>query len=91
MVGLWVAVSPGFVDEEKHAPRVVRIIGDQQAAFTRRDVFALLQAETANVAPGADRLSLMACQESLRAVFDNRNLARAAKIHDGRHVTRVSK
>src|SRR5262249_8692862 len=82
---------PRLVDEQEHPPGVLRLIRRDQAAFARRDVLALLQAKSTDVADRPYRLARLASTKGLGTIFDHRNAAWPAVPHDRRDIARISK
>ncbi len=74
VVGLRIPIAPGLVDVKVHAPGQCRVVADDESTLTRRDVLALLQAEAADVAPGANIPSRVLGQEGLGTVLDYRDI-----------------
>ena len=90
VVGLGVAISPGFVDEQKAAATEGIVVGDNQATFAGGHVLALLGAEAADGAEGADVLAVGLGVEGLSAVFNDRQVVLAGQFHDRGHFAGVA-
>jgi hypothetical protein len=90
MVRLRVAVAPGLVDDQEHSPGQGRVAADDEAAFAGRDVLALLKAEAADVAKGADEPAAMPGAERLGAVLDHLQAAALGQGHNLGHVAGVA-
>ena len=90
VVGLGVAVSPGFVDEQEAAASERVVVGDDQAAFAGGHVLALLRAKAADGTEGADVLAVRFGVEGLGAVFDDREVVLAGQFHDRGHFAGVA-
>ena len=90
VIRIGIAVAPRLVDEQPHAPGELGIVGDDDAALAGGDVLALLQAEAADGAEGADHLAVFAGEVGLRAVLDYRDAAAAGEFEDRRHLARIA-
>ena len=86
MVGVLLAVGPRLVHEQPDAPSERIVVGDHEAAFARRDVLALLEAEARHRAHRADQGALAASEICLAAVLDHGHAAFRGEPHDRGHV-----
>ena len=91
MIGLRVAVAPGLVDEQDMRRASASSSVDDDAALAGGDVLALLQAEAADGAEGADRLAVVGGARNAWAQSSITGMPRApASSMIGAHVAGVA-
>jgi hypothetical protein len=78
VIRIGIAVSPGFVDEQKNSASQSLVTRCDDPTFARRDMLALLQAEAANRADRTDVLITVRRQVRLSTIFDDGNSMRLA-------------
>ncbi|KAK0039145.1 hypothetical protein Bpfe_031410 [Biomphalaria pfeifferi] len=90
VVGIRIAVTPSLIDEKIHPTRDFIIVRDDDSAFARRHLFALLKRKRADLADRSRIFPVTGRQKTLRRVFDNRNIVRIGKLHNRFHLARVA-
>ena len=89
MVGVRIAVAPGFVDEQVHPAGQGVVVRHHQPPFTGGHVLALLQAEAADGAKGSHQLAVVARKKCLGAILDDGDVARSGERHDLAHLAGI--
>ncbi len=76
--------------QDAHHLGKLEIIRDANAAFERRDVVRIIEAEGRDTSEGADRLAAIARAQRLAAILDERQPAPRTDRHDRVHVARIA-
>ena len=91
VVGAWIAVAIAApVADRLELALQLGAVGEYRAAFAHGDMMGRVEAERANVAEGADHLTVIAGAERVAAILDDEQIVLFCHPHDLAKVERIA-